>query len=297
MRIKGSIHSVDVKNKIIGLECYKRVKFFYLQNNLMNLFKRYLYQGVWIDLDYSETKLYSKNGYEANHVNYVNSIYSKDRLSKNIFYDKIMLNKGLQDLFEDLENIMVVDFEMNMPSFSFKGAGFRTELIQAGFVIVDKTGKELYRYSNYIFPTLSDGISKRTEKFLSLSADEYYAKAITYDEFFDDFKDVIEKYNPAILVYGKNDIIVLNDSYKINEKPNITENARFINLCQIIKGFYNLRNDPGLFKLHKVYYNDDDGQLHDAFTDCKFTADVFFAFKDEVALKTMKAEMVRRVFD
>ena len=46
---------------------------------------------------------------------------------------------------------------------------------------------------------------------------QFYYKSITYKEFYDDFKEVIDIYHPAIIVYGKNDSITLNNSYKINK--------------------------------------------------------------------------------
>ena len=41
---------------------------------------------------------------------------------------------------------MFLDLEMTMPSYQFKGKGFVTELIQAGLVIFDKNGNELFTY-------------------------------------------------------------------------------------------------------------------------------------------------------
>ena len=50
MRICGLIHMIELDNRIIGLKCYKHIKFFYFQNSQMNTFKRYLYQDNWIEL-------------------------------------------------------------------------------------------------------------------------------------------------------------------------------------------------------------------------------------------------------
>jgi len=192
---------------------------------------------------------------------------------------------------------MVLDLEMTMPSYSFKGKGFRPEIIQAGFIVLDGEGDEICRYSNYIKPKLVDHLSKRVEDFLGITSENFYNNAISYSKFHEDLAEVLDNYNPVIIVYGRNDIIVLNDSYIINDMPSLKDKTRFINLCQLIKNYYDLRNDPGLFKLYKLYYDNDDVQVHDAFNDSEVTAKVFKAFKDDVNLKTNKAEVLRRELD
>lgn len=297
MRLKGVIHSVEVNTKLIGIKQNKRIIFFYFQNSQMNIFKRYLYPGNWIDLEYDEDRVLKKGNKNTFPVSYVFSLFSASRLNRRIFYDKNSLNNSLSKFIKSLGNIMVLDLEMTMPSYSFKGKGFKPEIIQAGFIVIDGEGDEICRYSNYVKPNLVTHLSKRVEDFLNISSEDFYSKAISYSDFYSDFLEVIDNYHPSILVYGRNDIIVLNDSYSINKVPSIKNKTRFINLCQLIKNFYDLRNDPGLFKLYKLYYDNDDTQIHDAFNDSFVTLKVFKAFKDEVNLKTNKAEVLRRELD
>lgn len=297
MKINGIIHQVELHSKLIGIRQNKKILFFYFQNSQMNLFKRYLYKGNWIELEYDEDRVVKKGNKEAYVVSFIYKLYSISKLDQVIYYDKSALNKSLSKFLKSLGNIMVLDLEMTMPSYNFKGKGFIPEIIQAGFIVLDGEGEEICRYSNYIKPTLSNKLSKRVEDFLKITSEEFAFKAISYNEFYEDFKEVIENYNPVILVYGKNDIIVLNDSYTINDKQSLKDKTRFINLCQLIKNYYDLRNDPGLFKLYKLYYENEDVQIHDAFNDSFVTAKVFKAFKDDVNLKTNKAEVLRRELD
>ena len=296
MRIKGDIRQVDIHSKTIGIIQNRRILFFYFKNSQMNLFKRYLYKGNWIDLDYDEDDKVIRRGKECYIVSFVYQLSAMGRFDSAVYYDKQSLNHSLSKFLKSLGNIMVLDLEMTMPTYNFKGRGFRAELIQAGFIVYDGEGEEICRYSKYIKPKLNP-ITKRLEDFLNITAYEFYYKAISYDEFYDDFLEVLDNYHPAIIVYGKNDILVLNDSYSINEKPSLQNKTRFINLCQIIKSYYDLKNDPGLFKLYKIYYDNEDVQIHDAFNDSEITAKVFKAFKDEVNLKTNKAEVLRRELD
>ncbi len=297
MKINGLIHQVELHSKMIGIRQNKRILFFYFQNSQMNLFKRYLYKGNWIGLEYDEDRIVIRNKKEAYVVSFVYKLSAIGRYDQVIYYDKSTLSQSLSKFLQSLGNIMVLDLEMTMPSYNFKGKGFRPEIIQAGFIVLDGEGEEICRYSNYIKPTLSDKISKRAEDFLNISSLDFSSKAISYSEFYEDFNEILDNYHPVILVYGKNDIIVLNDSYNINDKPSLKNKTRFINLCQLIKSYYDLRNDPGLFKLYKIYYNNEDIQVHDAFNDSEVTTKVFKAFKDDVNRKTNKAEVLRRELD
>lgn len=297
MRLKGIIHCVEVHTKLIGIRQNKRIVFFYFQNSQMNLFKRYLYPGNWIDLEYDEDRIVKKNHKEAYTVSFVYKLSAIGKLENIVYYDKSSLNSSLSKFLKSLGNIMVLDLEMTMPSYSFKGKGFRPEIIQAGFIVLDGEGDEICRYSNYIKPKLVDHLSKRVEDFLGITSENFYNNAISYSKFHEDLAEVLDNYNPVIIVYGRNDIIVLNDSYIINDMPSLKDKTRFINLCQLIKNYYDLRNDPGLFKLYKLYYDNDDVQVHDAFNDSEVTAKVFKAFKDDVNLKTNKAEVLRRELD
>lgn len=294
MKISGRIHTIDIKNKLVGILINKKIQFYYFQNSQMNLFKRYLYVGNWVEIEYDENHKIIKGKKEAFVVSFVYKISSIDKYNKIIYYDKKMLNTSLSNFLKSLGNIMVLDLEMTMPSYNFKGKGFKAEIIQAGYMIINGEGEEITRYSKYIKPILQPKLSKRAEDFLKLDSFEFEANAISYDEFYEEFSEALDIYKPVILVYGKNDIIVLNDSYTINDKPSLSYKTRFINLCQLIKNYYDLRNDPGLFKLYKIYYDNQDIQIHDAFNDSEVTALVFKAFKDEVNLKTNKVGCIRK---
>ncbi len=294
MRICGVIHSVDILNKLIAIKQYKKLEYFYFQNSQLNLFKRYLYKGNIIDLEYDEERIYRRKRNCAYLVSYVNRLYLPGKYETVVYYDKRNLNQSLSKFLSSLGNVMVLDLEMTMPSYSIKQEPFRPEIIQAGYLLLNGEGDEVCRYSNYIKPTLSPTLSKRVCKFLNIDQLDFDSKAVSYQEFYDEFASIIEEYNPVILVFGKNDIIVINDSYDINGVPSLKFKTRFVNLCQLIKNFYDLRNDPGLFKLYQIYYHNNDVQVHDAFNDCEVTSFVFKAFKDEVNKKTFKGEDIRR---
>ncbi len=294
MTIKGVIHVVDLKHKLIGIRQYRKIKYFYFNNSQMNIFKRYLYIGNVIELDYQEDSLKTKNKIACYIVSYVDRLYAVD-VKKTIYYDKSFLNKSLTSFLKTLGNYMVLDLEMTMPSYGYKGKSFRAELIQAGFILVDSQGDEILRYSNYVKPTIAKTINSRAEKFLGISQAEFDLKSISYDEFYDEFKEIYENYHPAVIIFGKNDSLVLNDSFVVNNKEDL--NVRYVNICSLIKGYYELKNDPGLFKLYQTYYDVEDNQLHDALDDAEATLYVYKAFLDEVNHKIDKVKDIRLKFE
>lgn len=286
MRIRGPIHMIELDNRIIGIKDRNRILFFYFHNSQMNLFKRYLYQNNWVELEFS-AKMVKKGDFLAYPVTIVYKIEVMNKLNHIVYYSKKSISNESYEFLNNLDYKLFLDLEMTMPSYSFKGKGFRTELIQAGIYLVDKDDNMVLSYSNYVKPKLTPQISKRALDFLKITLDDFNNKAIEYEKFYNDFKKIIDEYKPAIIVYGKNDILVLNDSYDINNKESLKDKCRFINLCQLIKSFYELKNDPGLFKLYNTYYGFVDEQIHDALGDSEATFKVFTAFKNDIKDKKM----------
>lgn len=296
MRIRGLIHMIELDHKIIGIRQYKKILFFYFQNSQMNVFKRYLYIGNWIDLEFDDTKIVRRGQYDAYLISFVNRLEAVGIHDHIIYYDKADISNSLYKFLNNLGNTMFLDLEMTMPSYKFKGKGFKTEVIQAGYILYDSFGEEISRYSNYIEPVIIKTLSKRAEDFLGITEEEFKEKCISYIDFYNDFSKVLDTYNPAIVVYGRNDTIVLNDSYSIHNVESLKDKTRFVNLCQLIKTHYELRNDPGLFKLFQIYYDNDDAQVHDAFNDSYVTAKVFEAFREDILYKT-KTKEIKENFD
>lgn len=175
---------------------------------------------------------------------------------------------------------MFLDLEMTMQSFD-SPKDFKSEIIQAGYLITDKFGNDLERKNYYIKPTLFPKLNKRTLKFLSLN-EEDVNNGVSFNEFYNIFKDTLNKYNnPSIIVWGKNDILALKACYEINELEPLKPN--YINLLQVHKNYFNLKNDLGLFDAYKKYTGEDLNQEHDALVDAFMTKNVFFEFKKEAS--------------
>lgn len=277
MQITGVIYKIDFTRRLLAMREKNHIEYYYLQNNLIRKFQKYLYKGRFITIEFEEKKT-NYHGINARKVNHFVKIIRNCHRRQEIYYDIDVIKEGIVELINRLDNLMFLDLEMSMHDFDVD-KNFKSEIIQAGFIIADKNGNELETYSTYIKPTAFPHITKRTKKFLGIT-DEDLEEGITYKEFYQNFSFFLTKYNPTILVWGKNDIIILKDSYTLNEMPSLSENHTIINLLQIQKNFFNLKNDLGLFNALKIYSGSDYEQIHDALEDARVTKDVFFLFKN-----------------
>lgn len=296
MRIIGRIYKTNHKKRWIAIKTLYRILYFHFPNSQYNQFKRYFYSGTYIDLDYDEEKNFNKSGIASFLVNYVQQIYTIHNYHKVLYYDRLELNGSLAEFLNSLGNVMFLDLEMTMPSYAFSGKGYRTEIIQAGYVLVNGQGNEICRYNHYILPKLHKDISNRALDFLKLTREQFHLNAISYDEFYEDFRMIVFKYRPSIIIFGKNDKLILNDSFEIHQVESLSNQIRYVNLCKLIQTYYHLKNEPGLFKLYQTYYDKEEVQTHDAFNDSYVTMAVFNAFKKDVEHKTDHYSKIKSKF-
>lgn len=293
MEIKGVIHSVDVKAKIIAIRKNRGLKYFYFQNNLMKRFKKYLYKGNFIRL-VAEDNTEARTKTYSHLVIYVTEIFIPTRYGAKYLYDKKNLNRSLIEFFDSLDYKLFLDIEMTMPGFN-PNPDFVPEIIQAGFFIVDKGGTIVEKYNYHIRPTKIHRINRRTRDFLHIDG-SIVKDAISYYKFYNKFKQILLKYHPAILTFGKNDRLFLERSYVVNELPSLNYISRFINLSQLIKNYYELKVDPGLFSLYEEYTGIKNLQTHDALEDALVTFDVynFFVADMKKKSKVLEGALIRK---
>ena len=182
----------------------------------------------------------------------------------------------MSDTLHNNKYFIFLDFEMTMPGYN--NIGFVAEIIQVGYVISKANNEIVHQDGYYVRPHKDKKLSNRTIRFLNLDLDEFFNNAISYSEFYKKLKKVIARYNPKFVVWGKNDISALNDSYVINKKASLTKDKGFIDLLKLHKDYFNLANDVGLFKAYKEYYDVSFKQEHDAKDDAAITKYVFDAF-------------------
>ena len=284
MIVDGIIYDINLNTRIISIKSGKNLKFYYVTNSLMKKFKKYLYNGTYASfvcqdnaIIKSRTMVYS--------ISYFKEIKTLSKFGPIVHYSKSSISSELKEFVNNLDNLMFIDLEMSMPGYK-DSKDFLIELIQASYIITDKKFNTLTQHDFHIMPTVNKFLSDRCEEFLNITYDELRFKGVHYKQFYNQFKSDLEKYNPTIIIFGKNDRLFLEKSYKTNNSESLAGISRFVNLSQLLKNYYELTQDPGLFKSYEIMYNEDlPKQKHDAYEDAYYTYLVFKKFKEELNKK------------
>ena len=277
--ISGRILDINEEERIITLKVKHRLQHFYLQRSLMNTIGKYLCISRFIQFVVKEEPRAYRT-YKVQNIDHVLRIM-EIRYRKNIvYYNFKNIKKGTKNLVNKLDNKMFLDLEMSMHPYKVDRS-FKQEIIQVGYVLVDKNNNQLEEYNEMIQPTLHKKITKRTQKFLQITQEDV-DQGIPFTEFYKHFTEVIDKYKPAIIVWGRNDFLALRESYSINKVPSLRKKTRYINLLKLHKNYFNLRNDLGLFNALNLYTTREDTQVHHALDDAKVTKEIFEGFKKTI---------------
>ncbi len=274
--ISGRIVCIDEENRIISLRVSNRISFFYLQRSMVNKIGKYLSILRFIQFIVEDDSRVYK-GRKVFNIDYVVKIM-EIRYRKNIiYYDVMNIKRGTKDLINSLNTKMFLDLEMSMHPYK-QDKNFTQEIIQVGYHLVDDNNTLIEEYSEIIRPTIHKKLTKRTLKFLEITQ-ENVDNGLNYQDFYVHFKQVVEKYTPAIIVWGRNDFLALRESYKINKVPSLKRKTRYINLLKMHKNYFNLKNDLGLFNALKLYSKPNGQQMHNALEDAVATCEIFQGFK------------------
>lgn len=275
MQLTALIHSVENESYFTVIKDGRKI-YFYLQKNLIKKFYKYLQKGTYVVVDY-DNQVIKKRGLTSFKVNHFIAIsMPRHRYNRVVYYDLDVIRGGIVDLVNSLNPIMFIDFEMNMQDYQ-PISNFEQEIIETGMVLTDETGAIIKIKHWYIKPTKFAKITKRTMKFLHYSNYEL-EQAISFKEFYQEFKEIVSKYNPTVIVWGKSDITQLKKTCQINNCQDL--HLQFVNLLQLHINYFNLKNSPGLFSMWETYTNSKlPEQKHNSLEDAMVTKDVFFEFK------------------
>ncbi|QVK20429.1 hypothetical protein KHQ82_08860 [Mycoplasmatota bacterium] len=273
--ITGPIKKIYTKKRIISLQVQNKVMYFYLQRNLMKRFGRYLVKGRFISFKTSEESRII-NKYKVHQVEHFIKIIMQRHRKQVVYYDISIVQEGIRNLLEKDSYRMFLDLELSMHPY-YKSRNFVQEIIQSGIVVEDSTGNIVESTFDFVKPVKFPRITNRTEKFLKITQ-EQVDSGIEAKEYHAKLKYLMEKYDPVIIVWGKNDIIALRDLARIINLEIITPREKFINLLQLHKNYFNLKNDIGLFRCYESYGFEIEEQSHNALEDAKITRLIYHQF-------------------
>ncbi len=271
------IHEINDQDHTFYVVIEGRKIGFHLTNRLSKTFWIFLGKGVLVDFEIGPRRKKIKKAW-VYQVAFFRQIIELQPYR--IYYDIDQLRKEMKKVLANQKYYLFIDFEMTMPGY--KPRAFTPEIIQAGYMLAEAKGETMIDEGYYVLPLLDTKLSKRTQKFLNLDELYFYESAIHYDDFYDKLKMIVDTYHPKFIVWGKNDISALNDSYRLHHKEALTVDTDFIDLLKLHKDYFNLKDDLGLFKAYQAYYDIDETQAHDALDDAHVTKQVFDAFIDYI---------------
>ncbi|HHU56071.1 MAG TPA: hypothetical protein GXZ48_05235 [Acholeplasmataceae bacterium] len=278
MKIYGKVYSVDKKQRIISIIINKRLEYFHMSNKVMRDFKAYLYKKPYVFLDVEDEKV-RINGIKCYPIKYFIKIIVPRIKRTNVYYDLSMIRRSIRSLMNRIGMKMFLDLEFSLPTSNRRHI---PEIIQYGMIIEDENGNIVFEDSSLVKPTRRSSLNKRTLKFLSLDY-KNFNNACSYIEFYQLLERLIKEYDVKIIAWGKNDIIALEKSFKINHLMPLDVQNRYMNLMQVMKNYYNYKQEKGLFSTYHDLTNTKDViQTHDAFQDAFITREVFHLFKQKI---------------
>lgn len=288
MMIYGTIRLVDEDYRIFSIKRKNKIEYFYLSRNQMKKYNAYLQKGLFVYVKASDEKKLHHHHLCYDVILFVKMV-RKTKRRIFVYYDIDTIKEGVVNLLNKEHNRMFLDLEFTMPPFSNGNEhrkDFNAEIIQYGLYIENRDGVFLDCDSALVKPINRQGLNARTYQFMHVSPSAF-RKAISYNDFYNNLKYYMETYNPVIYVWGKNDMIVIENSYQLHHVEPITKRKDFINLMQIMKNYYGIKYDIALFKALQMFDSDSEvqEQEHNALDDAYMTMRVFHRFKQDANKK------------
>ena len=278
-KICGRIKNVNTEERTFEIVKRNQIYFFYLTRSQIKKFKIYLQEDLLVELEYKNERI-KRGNIKAYDVIGFTKLIALTKLKRIVYFDMDTIKRGVQRVLNREGYKMFIDLEFTMPPYDYDGGTFPSEIVQYGFIIENTYGEVVYEDSSLVKVRGKRGISQRTLDFLNRKPEDFN-QAVTPIQFYETFKKCLEEYNPIIMVWGKNDISMLSNFYSTNNFKPLTDRASFVNLMQLLKNYYGLKSDVGLFNALNFFKDDMHlSQDHDALEDAMVTSMVYHYFKD-----------------
>ena len=284
MNVHGRIVETIAKERVVKLLSSDSIIYLYFQRKDFKEFGPYFFDKPYVFVEVSD-KRKNIGGVMTREVirfqRIVQPSYYTFKTKRKIYYDIEAIKKGVKALINKPHNKLFIDLEFTMPAY-YQTMPHIQEIIQYGIVVEDKSGNIVFEDSSLVRPKKVYNLNGRTLKFLSRKRGDFDI-ACSYKEFYDVLKMCIKKYNPKIYAWGRSDVLAIEQSFSINKMPPIDVKSRHINLMHVIKNYYNLKDEMGLFQTYEEMAEMNLApQQHDALEDAMITREIFRMFKDKI---------------
>jgi inhibitor of KinA sporulation pathway (predicted exonuclease) len=281
MKVYGKIHKILKRERIISIVINSHLEFFHMTNKNMKDFKTYLFQKPYVFMEVSEE--YSIHNYhKCREIESFLKISLPTRKGSEVFYDISIIQDGVKALINRPQNRLFIDLEFSLNSPLSRGV---SEIVQYGLILEDADGNILMEDASLVRPFNPNALNVKTLLFLSRSLEDF-DNACSYIEFYQLLKNIIEEYDPKIFAWGKNDILAMENSFKVNHLRPLDIRNRYINLMHVIKNYYSYKQEKGLFATYQEMTNTEEtDQVHDALEDALIEREIFYLFKRDINKK------------
>lgn len=278
MRVYGRIQKIDVKNRIVGILSEGKMVYIHMTNKVLKEFKPYLTKKPFVFLEVSEEKIIIDNISCLNLDYFIKIMIPSGKYTK-VYYDINDIKNNIKSLVNSLNYKMFLDLEFSWPiPYSHMPA----EILQYGYVIIDKDDKIVEEGASLVRPLRNTSLNKGTLEFLHHEYNDF-DNACPYIEFYQLLERIIKQYDPKIIAWGRNDVIALEQSFRINHLHPLDVRNRYINLMQVMKNYYSYKKEMGLFATYQeLTKGEEQEQAHDAMEDAIIAKKIFDIFKENI---------------
>lgn len=284
MKVFGKVLYTMPKERIVIIESERKHLYLYFQRKDFREFGPYFFEQPYLFVEVNDEKRLSGkfSVYEVTmFYRIVQPSYYNKAKERTIYYDMDTIKRGVKELINKPHKKMFIDLEFTMPAY-YQTMPNMQEIIQYGIIIEDEEGKIIFEDSSLVSPSRPYNLNGRTLKFLSRRRSDF-DKAINYSEFYDVLKNCMKEFKPKVYAWGRSDIAAIEQSFVINKVKPLDIKKHHINLMQVMKNYYNLKDEMGLFQTYQEMSKVEmEPQQHDALEDAMLTREVFRMFKDEI---------------
>ncbi len=280
--IRGTIRSFNDETRIFEILINKRIQYFYLTRSQYKKFKPYFNDGLVVHFTCKDERIKQSGLMVYEVIHFIKMLRHLPRKSI-IYYDLSIIKQGVKRIFNRDGYRLFLDLEFTMPPHGYiHGGGFVAEIIQYGLYLEDSDGNLITTENGMIKPTYNLGINSRTTEFLKITEKDLINGKKPY-VFYNILKEILTLYQPSIYVWGKNDIIMLDAFYQQHKFKKLAERKSFVNLMQVIKNYYGIKADIGLFHAYEFFNSKPPyEQDHNALNDALATSEIFKLFQKEL---------------
>src|SRR5690554_4586186 len=280
MKIYGKLIKTYQKERVIKLLNKNKIYYLYMSRKFFKDFGPYFYNKLYLFVNISEDK--KKYG-----EFFYNDIISFDKVvegrikERKVYYNIDTIRKGVRRLIDNDKYKLFLDLEFSLPSY-YQTKVHIPEIVQYGIVLEDPEGNIILEDGRLVNPLRKYALNLRTYKFLKKSKEDF-EDACSYIEFYQLLEKIIDDYDVKIIAWGRNDILTMEQSFKLNRLKPLDIRNRYMNLMQVVKNYYNSKADLGLFNTYEEMSGTDaSDQSHDALEDALMTREIYRMFKQTV---------------